>query len=172
MSHKLSKHAICREISRESLRAWVSVGIGSGKGVIGASRTIKITCLKAALIQGHNDNNNNCRYFWSILIICCHHSVVLLLIESFSHLPYLSRKTSDYFIFWSFTSCSGCKPHHHAYVSVPGLAECLQQGRRIDESEFEAGEGPQRARVNRVSLVSDADTSMNLLTAQSIRTEL
>ncbi|MCI4378757.1 hypothetical protein PGIGA_G00219940, partial [Pangasianodon gigas] len=33
------------------------------------------------------------------------------------------------------------------------LAECLQQGRWLEESEFEAGEGPQRARVNRVSLL-------------------
>ncbi|XP_060784990.1 BRCA1-associated RING domain protein 1 isoform X2 [Neoarius graeffei] len=38
-------------------------------------------------------------------------------------------------------------------VTFTWLAECLQQGRRIDESEFEAGEGPQRARVNRVSLL-------------------
>ncbi|KAF5903389.1 BRCA1-associated RING domain protein 1, partial [Clarias magur] len=32
------------------------------------------------------------------------------------------------------------------------LARCLEQSRRIEESEFEAAEGPQRARVNRVSL--------------------
>ncbi|XP_053482193.1 BRCA1-associated RING domain protein 1 isoform X2 [Ictalurus furcatus] len=37
--------------------------------------------------------------------------------------------------------------------SSAGLAECLQQGRRIEESEFEVAEGPQRARANRVSLL-------------------
>lgn len=120
------------------------------------------TCLKAALTinnkNSNNNNNNNCSYFWSMLI-WCHHSVVLLSIESFSHHPHPSGKTSDYFLFWSLTSFSGCKPH--TCVSVSGLAECLQQGRRIDESEFEVGGGPRRARVNRVSLVSDADTSVN-----------
>lgn len=45
-------------------------------------------------------------------------------------------------------------------VSVSGLAECVQQGRWIEESGFEVGTGPQRARANRVSLVSEADPSV------------
>ncbi|KAK2849669.1 hypothetical protein Q7C36_008452 [Tachysurus vachellii] len=38
-------------------------------------------------------------------------------------------------------------------LSFTWLAECLQQGRWMEESGFEAGDGPQRSRLNRVSLL-------------------
>lgn len=38
---------------------------------------------------------------------------------------------------------------------MPGVEACLQAGKWVPEAEHEAGEGPQRSRINRCSLVSE-----------------
>uniref|UniRef100_A0A3Q2YUQ7 BRCA1 associated RING domain 1 n=1 Tax=Hippocampus comes TaxID=109280 RepID=A0A3Q2YUQ7_HIPCM len=41
----------------------------------------------------------------------------------------------------------------HLFSERPGVEACLQAGKRMPESEHEAGEGAQRSRVNRLSLL-------------------
>lgn len=38
---------------------------------------------------------------------------------------------------------------------MPGVEACLQAGKWVPEAEHEAGEGPQRSRINTCSLVSE-----------------
>lgn len=42
---------------------------------------------------------------------------------------------------------------------MPGVEACLQAGKWVPETEHEAGEGPQRSRINRCSLVNETQTN-------------
>lgn len=46
-----------------------------------------------------------------------------------------------------------------SFSLMPGVEACLQAGKWVPETEHEAGEGPQRSRVNRCSLVNETQTN-------------
>lgn len=45
---------------------------------------------------------------------------------------------------------------------MPGVEACLQAGKWMPEIEHEAGEGPQRSRINRCSLVNERHTNKHM----------
>lgn len=43
-----------------------------------------------------------------------------------------------------------------------GVKACLQAGKWMPETEHEAGQGPQRSRINRCSLVNETQTNKHM----------